>query len=156
MILGKDQQLRQSLDVLLTLGDYVFPGARDIHVLIVQLDLGLMSILITQASAMLTILAFWVAYPALGLALKKRWALRSEYAWLLAGYAMSFLAFLPMAWLKPFQSYNHYHYFSMGFRSLFAVMAVVVLVRVAVTAASPRARQAPTRERLATLSGEPS
>jgi hypothetical protein len=75
----------------------------------------------------------------------RRWLMRKEWAWLLAGYAMSILAFLPMAWLKPFPAYNHYHYFSMGFRSLFAVVAVTLLVRVAISAVSPQGRQAPQR-----------
>lgn len=141
----QDQQLRQSLDVFLTLCDYLFPAARQIHVIIVQLDLGIASLLITQMGAFVAIAAVIAAYVGLANSLKRRWAERQEYAWLLSGYAMSFLAFLPMAWLKPFQQYNHYHYFSMGFRSLFAAVACMILVRIAISAASPRGRQAPAR-----------
>lgn len=141
----QDQQLRQSLDVFLTLGDYAFPAARQIHALIYQFDLGLVSVFLTQQATIWGSIANIVAYPALARSPRMRWLGANEYAWLLAGFAMSFLAFLPMAWLKAFPSYNHYHYFSMGFRSLFAVVAIIAGVRIAVSAASPRGRQAPPR-----------
>ncbi len=141
----QDQQFRNSLDVFMTLADYAFPAARTIYALAHQLDLGLFNVLMTQQKQLWGALAYAVAYPALAFSARFRWLSRQEFAWLLSGFAMSFFAFMPMAWLKPFQAYNHYHYFSMGFRSLFAVVGIIALVRIAVIAASPRGRQAPPR-----------
>lgn len=141
----QDQQFRHSLDVFFTICDYAFPAAREIYAIANQVELGLFTILLTQQKAMLSVLAHAVGYPMMALAKSCRWLTRNEWAWLLSGYAMSILAFLPMAWLKPFPAYNHYHYFSMGFRSLFAVVAVTLLVRVAISVVSPQGRQAPQR-----------
>jgi hypothetical protein len=141
----QDQQFRNSLDVFMTLADYAFPAARTIYALAHQLDLGFFNVLMTQQKQLWAALAYAVAYPALALSARFRWLSRQEFAWLLSGFAMSFFAFMPMAWLKPFQAYNHYHYFSMGFRSLFAVVGIIALVRIAVIAASPRGGQAPQR-----------
>jgi hypothetical protein len=64
--------------------------------------------------------------------------------WILtfAGFGMSFIAFLPMAWVKEF---GHYHYLPLAMRSLFVVMLGWVAWEGAVSAISPRSRQAPPR-----------
>ncbi len=70
------------------------------------------------------------------------WKSRRRLAFALAGWAMSLLAFLPMAWLKPFV---HYHYWPMALRSVLAVTLAWSTYELVVTAVSPRARQAPAR-----------
>lgn len=141
----QDQQFRSSLDVFFTICDYAFPAAREIFAMLNQFDLGLFTVFLTQQKAMLSVIGHAVGYPMMALAKSRRWLTQNEWSWLLSGWAMSVLAFLPMAWLKPFPAYNHYHYFSMGFRSLFAVVAVTLLVRVTISAVSPQGRQAPLR-----------
>jgi hypothetical protein len=70
------------------------------------------------------------------------WQVRRK--WLLAGFGLlsSTLAFAPMAWFKEFE---HYHYWSMAFRSFFVVMMAWIALDLTVIAVSPRARQAPPR-----------
>ena len=61
----------------------------------------------------------------------------APYAWL-----CSVVAFLPMAFLKPFP---HYHYFPMALRAIFIAMLVGIAWDFTIRAASPPSLQAPAR-----------
>jgi len=60
----------------------------------------------------------------------------------LGGYVLSFVAFLPMAWLHRF---DHYYFFPMALRSLYVVGMLGIVYQALVTACSPRSIQAPPR-----------
>lgn len=63
---------------------------------------------------------------------------------LLAAWLLSVLAFLPMAFLKPF---DHYHYLPMAMRAVFVVLLIQLTLRWWLTAVALPARQAPPRPR---------
>jgi hypothetical protein len=73
-------------------------------------------------------------------------AARKDWLFPLAAWAMSGLAFLPMAWLKHF---DHYHYLPMALRAFFVVAMGSVALNALVSAASRPALQAPPRLDLA-------
>lgn len=141
------QQFRSSAAVFLTLCDYVFPAARDAVNLMRSLDIGFFGVLTTQVGAILAILGniglVW------GLVGKVKEGLarvdRTLAATLMFGFAGSVLAFLPMAFLKPFDTYNHYHYWSVALRSAFVAGLLIVVGEWLTCALSPRALQAPKR-----------
>lgn len=60
----------------------------------------------------------------------------------LGGWALSFVAFLPMAWLHRF---DHYYYLPMALRTLYVVGMSTIACQMVVTACSPRSIQAPPR-----------
>ncbi|MCC7229984.1 MAG: hypothetical protein IT203_06290 [Fimbriimonadaceae bacterium] len=60
----------------------------------------------------------------------------------LAGLGLSFIAYLPMAWLNQFE---HYHYWPMALRTLFVVVLAWGVWELCVIAVSPPIRQAPPR-----------
>lgn len=68
------------------------------------------------------------------------WKRRSALA--VAGWGLSIIAFLPMAWLKLFE---HYHYWPLAMRSLLVSGLVSVILPEVLTALSPPTRQAPPR-----------
>ena len=142
------QQYRASLDVFMTLTDYALPPARDLISLYFQLDLGFASLLVTQLTTFYRIGVTLTAMIAGARARARNSltrALSDDWVFLVTGYALSFLAFLPMAWFKPFPMYNHYHYWALAIRSLFAVMALSFWLRLALSAVSPRSLPAPLR-----------
>ncbi|WP_025227692.1 hypothetical protein [Fimbriimonas ginsengisoli] len=67
---------------------------------------------------------------------RRRWVLA------FAGLGMSFLAFLPMAWVKQFE---HYHYWPLALRSLFVAVLAWIALELTANAWSPQTRQAPPR-----------
>ena len=67
---------------------------------------------------------------------------RRQWVWALAGYGMSILAFLPMAWFKQFA---HYSYWPIAIRSLFTMSLVLVAYELMIIACSPPTQQAPPR-----------
>lgn len=67
---------------------------------------------------------------------------RRRFIFAFTGWALSFLTFLPMAWVKPFE---HYDFWPMALRSLFAITLCWVGIDLLVNAASPPELQAPVR-----------
>lgn len=127
------QALRFGPGVWLDLSAYVLPGLAAIHSLWMSSGLGAFALVDARIYALLVDIGSNVA------ALAKA---KLHGTFLLAGYGMSVLAFLPMAWLVRF---DHYHYLPLAFRSLFVAAVGWTLVDVAATAVSPRGRQAPAR-----------
>lgn len=137
------QQYRSSYDVYLTLAEYVFPAARPLVLVFNQLEFGLLVLLITQGQSLYGILSstvslFYVWGKRIGALVAQDWTP-------LIGYALSFLAFLPMAWLKAFPHYNHYHFWSMALRSLYAIALVALAWKLVLLGVSQRPVQAPPR-----------
>jgi len=67
---------------------------------------------------------------------------RRDWTLCLAGYGLSFVVFLPMAWIKPF---DHYYYVPMALRTILIVALLGIAGKMVVTAWSPPERQAPRR-----------
>lgn len=69
-------------------------------------------------------------------------AARRRWLFILAGWGMASLAYLPMAWFKQF---DHYHYWPMALKSLFVTALGWLFFDLVATAWSPRTEQAPPR-----------
>jgi len=127
------QQFRSGPGVYISLFDYTMPFVNGIKGFLVNLEMGPLAF-VTGApygfflSVVENLTAFYQS--------RRRWIFA------LAGYGMSIIAFLPMAWVKQFA---HYNYWPMALRSLFAVTLLWVAFELAVIAWSPRGRQAPLR-----------
>ena len=127
------QQFRHGPGVYLSLLAYAMPFANSIPGMIVDLQTGPLILMtgtpyafVLGAASNLT--AFYQA--------RRRWVFA------LAGYGMSCLAFLPMAWVKQF---GHYNYWPMALRSLFTVTVLWVGYDLLIIAWSPPTRQARPR-----------
>lgn len=133
------QQFRSGPGVYFSLLAYLFPAASSIYLFFKSLDLG-WTLLITDRLYG----AVWFAYSNLASlqAALRHWQLA------LTGFALSFFAYLPMAWLNQF---DHYHYWPMALRSLYVSCLAWGVWELCVIAVSPPARQAP--ERLAPAPG---
>lgn len=130
----QQQQFRDGPGVFQSIMEYVLPVFGHIRT-------G-MIILIEQGPIVL-ILSQWVdVYLGFGATLSVLSLLRRDWVLPLAGWALSILTFLPMAWVKHF---DHYHYWPMAMRALFVVALLPVVAKATVTALSPQAVQAPPR-----------
>lgn len=69
-------------------------------------------------------------------------AVRKHLVFALAGWALSVITFLPMAWVKPF---SWYHFWPMAMRSIFTVTVCWTGFELLLTAVTPQALQAPPR-----------
>lgn len=127
------QQFRSGSGVLFSLLAYALPAAQGIWTLGHSLDVGAAIWLTGQPWSFLAGLSANVAALAEA---RKDWVLP------LAGWALSILAFLPMAWLKHF---DHYHYWPMAMRAIFVASMIEIGTRALVSAGSRRAIQAPPR-----------
>ncbi|MEI7577087.1 MAG: hypothetical protein WCK51_09345 [Armatimonadota bacterium] len=129
----QSQQFRSGPGVLMSVADYVLPGALSFHNVWISLSSGLLILLTPgiwlSAANGLANLAFWARLKAAGKPLM-----------ILVGCAA--VAYLPMAFLHQF---GHYHYWPGAFMALFAVLACEQFWKVLVTAVSPQALQAPPR-----------
>lgn len=140
----QSQQFRSGPGVWLELGGWVLPCYREVRDLV----------LLFQADVFASMLEnFLVLAWTLGSHLAKMaWSVvanAAAYAAMarrlpaaLGGYAMSFVAFLPMAWLHRF---DHYYYLPMALRSIYVVGMLAIVYQMAVIALSPRSIQAPPR-----------
>lgn len=72
----------------------------------------------------------------------RAWKDRPWKWWFVGFLLLSFVAFLPMAWLQPF---GHYHYLPSAFRAAFVVALAAVVLRLVTTAASLPEVRAPQR-----------
>lgn len=127
------QQFRSGPGVYLVLAQYSIPSLQEFATMrtwIESLPLALLT-----SSPYDTILAFATDIVTFVQA-KRRWVFA------LAGWGMSLLAFLPMAWVKPF---DHYHYWPMALRSLLVATLGWIALELTAIALSPQTRQAPPR-----------
>ena len=139
MILPQDasgyqmQQFRDGLGVALILSAYIAPTLSMLHVWPQYLSSGIF-VFLTKGPYMLPLtLGGNVAAYVKG---------RRHLQLVLGGLVLSFFAFLPMAWLKPFV---HYHYWPMAMRTLLVVGVFWAAFELVVTAVSPPRMPAPRR-----------
>ena len=130
----QDQQLIGSTaGKFMFLANYLTPALGSLMAQIKVLDLG-WSILLTPQ---IYRAAWFSAANVFGyVAAARHWVLA------LTGFALSAIAYLPMAWLHQFE---HYHYWPMALRTLFVAVLGWGAWEFCVIAVSPRARQAPQR-----------
>jgi len=127
------QQFRTGPGVWIALFDYALPSATLLWQALQSLDLGWLAILGGMLPSALVQFGLQTA------ALARAWTDRGAAA---CGWGLSLLAFLPMAWLKPF---GHYHYWPMAIRTAFALGLWGLWWSLAVSATSRPAIQAPPR-----------
>lgn len=130
----QQQQFRDGPGVIISLLDYLLPVAvslRNFGPLLIEQ--GPIVLLIGQAMDVYA--GLYATVSTLNLA-RKQWVLP------LAGWALSFLAFLPMAWLKHFE---HYHFWPMAMRAAMVAAMIPIAIEAVKSALSPRAVQAPLR-----------
>ncbi len=127
------QQLRDGPGVWISVLDYVMPNLSSLIALDGMVSAGPLILMTSGPYQMLLGLASnaWAFFEA-----------RRAWRFAVAGWGLSILAFLPMAWVKHF---DHYEYWPMALRA----MAVVALAKVALdlflSACSPPTVQAPPR-----------
>ncbi|MEZ0327370.1 MAG: hypothetical protein ACAH95_15845 [Fimbriimonas sp.] len=126
------QALRSGPGVLLDIAAYALPALAILPSFINSI-VGWAVILFSR---------FWLSVFVICSNAAAIWSVKRHWQLTSAGYGLSLLAFLPMAWLNRFE---HYHYLPMAFRSLFVVAMGWVAWDLTVIALSPRARQAPQR-----------
>ncbi len=133
----QDQQLRDGPGVVLAVLDYLLPGAPSLVPVWTGLGTGALIMLTSSFWGPVGLITANVG--ALVSSVQSRAAARVGVAW-----GMAVVAFLPMAWLKPFE---HYHYWPSAFRALAMALFVPVAVGAWLNAVSPRALRAPPRPR---------
>jgi hypothetical protein len=129
----QEQQLRSGSTVLLSILEYLFPMASTLPFFWSGLQVGPLVLITAQPWEYLWHVA---ANVSAFVQLRTRWVLG------VAGLGLSVVAFLPMAWLKPFE---HYHYWPMAMRSLFVVVLAWIAMERIIAALSPPTLQAPQR-----------
>lgn len=130
------QQFRTGPGVFFDLLDYFFPALYDVRVFWASIDQGF-------SLLMLSVPYMAILRPLMNLsALWSAWRDDSRFiaifAWAAAG-----LSFLPVAFLKFF---GHYHYMPHAFEALFVVLLIQGATRLTISAISPPAIQAPSRQ----------
>lgn len=130
------QQFRASGSVGLAILDYLFPEGAYLPIILNSLELGWETLLVggVAVGALVGVAANLAGY----------WALRRRWVLGCGALAMSVLAYLPMAWLKPF---DHYHFWPMAMRSAYVVFLAIGVGEAVASALSPPTRQAPLRPR---------
>lgn len=127
------QQFRSGPGLWGDLLGYIFPGYADLNRFWISVQTGLeMLVVATPWLALFGFISNVVAYVA------------ATRAWIvaLAGWGMSLLAYLPMAWLKWFA---HYEFLPYAFRAILVAGLAVLAVRLSVSAWSRPAIQSPPR-----------
>lgn len=127
------QQFRHGPGVYLSLTEFLLPAFGSYPAFIQTFDEGFLLLLNPQLwSIVHASVANAVAYYQL----RRHWVLA------LAGWALSVVSFLPMAWLKEFE---HYFYWPMAMRSLFVCVLIWVGLDLLIIAWSRPGLQAPAR-----------
>lgn len=141
------QQFRTGPGVYISLADYLFPSTAEVVGLAAGADLGLAAVMVAQYGDILAILANLVLLAGLFVWSRSQFARkeRNRVVAVLFGLAASLVAFLPMAWMKPFAAYNHYHYWPLALRSVYVAALVFLAAEWLSAAWSRRALQAPPR-----------
>ncbi|HXH61910.1 MAG TPA: hypothetical protein VNI20_11200 [Fimbriimonadaceae bacterium] len=131
------QQFRTGAGVWIVLGQYSFPAVFWAYTAF-QSFVGGVLILLTGP--------FWAPISGAAgnfVAYVQAWRDDRAKWWFVGFLAMSFVAFLPMAWLKPF---GHYHYLPSLFRAGYVVALAMVVARLVATAVSLPDLRAPARQ----------
>lgn len=130
------QQFRVGPGVGMSILDYLLPGSRGWVPLRSTLEgAGPEALFIPAMWSALALMVGNVAAIVLA-ARDRRWPL------VLSTFLLSVLAFLPMAWLKPFA---HYHHWPAAMRAPFVALLLLIVASAALSAVSPPALRAPPR-----------
>lgn len=129
----QEQQFRNGAGVFLDICRYLLPSLSSFYLTVKVLDVGVGILLTGKVYA-----TFWDAYTNFA----AFWAVRKPWILALTGFALSFLSYLPMAWLNQF---DHYHYWPMAMRSLLVVILAWGTWELVVIALSPPATRAHAR-----------
>lgn len=114
------QQLRDGTTAWLSAAEYLFPPVFSLHQWRASWDLGFAVLLVPALyQAALLLVAMTAAYALA--AFSKPGVRRAA----LLGWGLSWISFLPMAWVKPFE---HYHFWPMAMRALLVVAFVALAV----------------------------
>jgi hypothetical protein len=127
------QQFRHGPGVFLSLTAYLAPCISGLMNLAKTLDIGPFIVMTPT---------FWGAINETFANVSSFFAWRKHWILALVGYALSFFAYLPMAWLNQF---DHYHYWPMAFRSIYVAVLAWGTWELCVIAVSPPKQQAPRR-----------
>lgn len=131
----QEQQFRTGPGVWLSLGDYALPGLVNLPQFWIVASTGIVMALDAT---------FWMPLIRTGGWLTA-WgaAWQDRRRWLTLGMLLlSFVAFLPMAWLHQF---GHYHYWPNAMRALYLILLTIGVGQLVATAIAPRGIQAPPR-----------
>lgn len=134
----QDQQFRSGSGMFIILGEYALPGIFALYMTLPGLFAG-PAILLTGSFWMpvLTAVGNFTTYW-------RAWGDRN-LRWLVFGFlSLSFVTYLPMAWLKDF---GHYHYWPSALRAPFVVLLFVLVMKLVASAASLPELRAPARRR---------
>jgi hypothetical protein len=134
------QQFRSGPGVWQSLLDYFLPAARDVWLAALTFDIPLLM----ESGGMVGLIFAFPWWSLIFVTSNVAAVIASRPVWLLplTGWAMSCVAFLPMAWLKHF---DHYDYLPMAMRALLVSALIGVAGKALVSAASRPALQAPPR-----------
>ncbi|HSI74057.1 MAG TPA: hypothetical protein VK934_12845 [Fimbriimonas sp.] len=127
------QALRSGNGMWLDLANYFFPGLALTTLVWSTLTTGPLLFLVAEP---------WLLWAKFVSSFVTAWEARRRWKLVLSGWALSFLAFMPMAWLQRFE---HYHYLPMALRAFFVVAIGWVALDWLVIAASRPELQAPSR-----------
>lgn len=142
----QDQQFRSGPDVYYSILDYLYPPARMEGKWATMAELGPFAY-VNEVGNFLVVIGITTGLILAIRAIKKpnpaqpKWLAPA----LLGGVLLSATAFLPMAWMKPFAMYNHYHFWPLGFRAMVTVGAFGLLIRSVISAWSLPELPAPQR-----------
>lgn len=129
------QQFRNGPGVAMSLIAYGFPSLNYLPGLFATFELG--PLVVLTAQPYFTVFALF-RDVVLTTRIGKQWL------FLFAGWGLSLIAYLPMAWLQQF---DHYHYWPLAMRSLFIAGLLSLATQETVTAWSRPKVQAPPRLR---------
>jgi len=127
------QQFRHGPAVWVDLAGYFLPNASNLMYVWQALTVGVLALL--DMSCATSLVAFTSTVVTM-LEVPRNWRI------ILGGWALSALAFLPMAWLKQFA---HYHYWPLALRTIFILGIAKVAWQLVSIASSPPDLQAPRR-----------
>ena len=129
----QNQQFKSGLGALQEVGDWLLPSWYRVRDLINVVNPDLFILIVPN----LIFMIWGVASN-----LQTYYAMYRKLPVAFGAWAMSFLAYLPMAWLHRF---DHYYYFPMALRAIFVTGLLAITYEWVVSAYSPRSIQAPLR-----------
>ena len=133
----QDQQFRSGSGMFIILGGYLVPSAFTLYLTLSSLSGFLLLLTGSFWMPVLTAVGNFTTYW-------RAWGDRN-LRWLILGFlGLSFVTYLPMAWLKDF---GHYHYWPSAFRAPFVVLLFVLVMKLVASAASLPELRAPARQR---------
>jgi hypothetical protein len=127
------QQLRHGSGVWIDLSGYFLPNLTE--ALYLWVDVSVSVLLVLAAGALLKITRIAATATTI-------FQTRRQWPTIVAGWALSSLAFLPMAWVKQF---GHYHYWPLALRTIFVLGVGKLAWDLISIAASPPELKAPPR-----------